>query len=131
MKSPKKPIATTLFLIILIIANSCGSSTSENSNEKKPFDPVGKWEYKVTTDVSYGEITISKSSNNFKAVMTTEVFGTLELMNLKIEENVLTADLDVGGTPAIIKCEFDGDDFTGAVVAGETTFPMVGQRAED
>ncbi|OEK01200.1 hypothetical protein BFP97_06605 [Roseivirga sp. 4D4] len=131
MKSSNTSLKVILTLVMLSFAVSCGSGNSESSNSDRPFNPVGKWEYKVTTDVSYGEIDISKSGNTFKAVMTTEVFGTLDLMNLKIEENVLTADLDVGGTPAIIKCEFDGDDFTGAVVAGETTFPMVGQRAGD
>ncbi|MBO3696961.1 hypothetical protein [Roseivirga sp. E12] len=131
MKNSSNPLKVILTLALVLLIASCGNGNSENSNSDKPFDPIGKWEYKVTTDVSYGAIDISKSGNAFKAVMTTEVFGTLELMNLKIENKVLTADLDVGGTPAIIKCEFDGDDFTGAVVAGETTFPMVGQRAED
>lgn len=131
MKRPNTSTNTLIFLATLFFMTSCGSGNSESSNSDGPFNPIGKWEYKVTTDVSYGEINVSKDGNGFKAIMTTEVFGTLELMNLKIEENVLTADLDVGGTPAIIRCEFDGDDFTGAVVAGETTFPMVGQRAED
>jgi len=131
MQYTKRIYSIIFIATYFVFTLSCGSSGSESSKNDMPFDPVGKWEYKVTTDVSYGEINISKSGNSFKAKMTTEVFGTLELMNLKIEENVLTADLDVGGTPAIIKCEFDGDDFTGAVVAGETTFPMVGQRAGD
>lgn len=120
----------TIMIALFLIA-ACGSSKTEQSVSDKPFDPIGKWEYKVTTDVSYGAITISKVGGGYEALMTTEVFGELVVMNLKIDGTNLTGDLDVGGTPAIIKCEFDGDDFTGAVVAGETTFPMVGQRAEN
>lgn len=129
MKSSK--LTAYALLLICFVISSCGSSGSNESEQNVPFDPVGKWEYKVTTDVSYGVIDISERSGNYTASMTTEVFGTLEIMNLKIEEAILTGDLDVGGTPAKIRCEFKGDQFEGAVVAGETTFPMEGQRAKN
>ena len=129
MKSSK--LSAYALLLVYFLTSSCGSSGNDRSEQHTPFDPVGKWEYKVTTDVSYGVIDISKQANTYTASMTTEVFGTLEIMNLKIKETVLTGDLDVGGTPAKIRCEFQGDKFEGVVTAGETTFPMEGQRADN
>ncbi len=124
MKNTQLHIKAGLVLIAIVIFSACSSSKSE-----KAFDPVGKWSYKVTTDVSYGEIMISGESGAYKASMTTEVFGTLEVMNLNITGNELTGDLDVGGTPAKLAVDFDGDKMTGTVTAGEDIFPMVGERA--
>lgn len=124
----KKSISLKALVVVMsIVVYACGSS----GNEKEVFDPIGKWDYKVTTDVSYGVITISGHNNTYVGSMTTEVFGNLEITNLKIVEGILTGDLDVAGTPATIQCEFNGDKFKGEVVAGETTFPMVGQRSEE
>ncbi|GAB5525615.1 MAG: hypothetical protein Roseis2KO_34870 [Roseivirga sp.] len=115
--------------ILLALAITC--CKSEKSGEAKAFDPVGDWEYKVTTDVSYGVITITGDKGNYAGSMTTEVFGTLQIQALKIEGNTLTGDLDVGGTPAKIQCEFDGDEISGAVTAGADKFPFVGKRADE
>ncbi|OEK04371.1 hypothetical protein [Roseivirga misakiensis] len=127
MLNPTKAKFSIILLLIFILG--CGSSESKKESNNESFDPIGEWEYKVTTDVSYGVITISEQGNSYAASMTTEVFGTLELMNLSLEGTTLTGDLNVGGTPATIKCEFDGNEFTGLVSAGETKFPMVGHRA--
>ncbi len=124
-------IKLTLVLSLMVLFMPGCNSGSEKANTDQPFDPIGKWEYKVTTDVSYGVIDISKKDNSYSALMTTEVFGTLEVMNLSINGTSLRGDLDVGGTPATLKCDFDGDKFTGSVTAGETKFPMEGQRAKD
>lgn len=117
-----------LSLLIVLIMVGC---KSEKSGEDKVFNPVGNWEYKVTTDVSYGVITIAGDKGNYTGKMTTEVFGTLEVMNLRIKDMSLTGDLDVGGTPAKIKCDFDGDKISGAVTAGSDKFPFVGKRADE
>lgn len=114
-------------LVLFIAMVSC---KSEKSGNTKAFDPLGDWEYKVTTDVSYGVITIGGKKDAYTGSMTTEVFGTLEIKALKIEGTTLTGDLDVGGTPATIECEFDGEEISGAVIAGSDKFPFVGQRAE-
>ena len=106
-----------------------GTGKSESDNV---FDPIGKWKYKVTTDVSYGVITIEKEGQGYAASMTTEVFGTLTLMNLKIDGKKLTADLDVGGTPAKIHCDFsDNGKMKGAVTTADTEFPFIGDRQGD
>lgn len=127
VNSIKLTLVTTL---ILLIMSGCDSG-SKKTNTNQPFDPTGKWEYKVTTDVSYGVITITEKGNTYLASMTTEVFGTLEVTNLSIKGTSLTGDLDVSGTPATLKCDFDGDEFTGEVIAGETKFPMEGQRVKN
>ncbi len=119
--------STPAIVIALLLLAGCGSS----DKKEEVFSPIGKWEYKVTTDVSYGHITISGSPGAYKAVMTTEVFGTLEVMNLVIQDVKLTGDLDVGGTPAKLKITFNGEKMTGAVSAGEDNFPMEGERASE
>lgn len=117
-------------LLSLLIVLSIASCKSEKSGGEKAFNPVGDWEYKVTTDVSYGVITIAGEKGNYTGSMTTEVFGTLQIMNLEIEGTSLTGDLDVGGTPAKITCEFDGNEIAGAVTAGADKFPFIGKRAD-
>lgn len=121
-----KSMLATLVLLFFIV--SCGS---KESKEEKVFNPVGTWDYKVTTDVSRGQLTISGKPGAYKAKMTTEVFGTLEVMNISVQGTTLTADLDVGGTAAKLKCVFDGDDITGSVTAGEDKFPFEGGRSSD
>ena len=126
MKRNQRFTCLIALLSITVFASSCNSS---GKSKEEAFDPTGKWEYKVTTDVSYGVIDIEGKPGAYKAKMTTEVFGTLELMNLEIQGSQLTADLDVGGTPAKIKCDFDGDKITGAVTAGEDKFPFIGEKS--
>lgn len=125
VKDVKSTLASILLLLLVV---SCGA---KESKEDKVFNPVGDWDYKVTTDVSYGVITITGSAGAYKGSMTTEVFGTLEVQNISVQGTTLTADLDVGGTPAKFKCIYDGDDISGAITAGETTFPFVGERSSD
>lgn len=117
-------------LLTIILALAIAGCRSDKSGETKAFDPVGDWEYKVTTDVSYGVITITGEKGDYSGSMTTEIFGTLQIQALKIEGNTLTGDLDVGGTPAKIQCDFDGDQISGAVTAGADKFPFVGKRAD-
>lgn len=126
----RKGIISTLAIVVLLIVSGCGGPDSKKSEKAKAFDPVGDWEYKVTTDVSYGVITIAGNKGAYTASMSTEVFGTLEVKGLKIEGTTLTGNLDVGGTAAKLNCEFDGDEITGAVIAGEDKFPFVGKRVE-
>jgi len=123
-------IAALLFLAFTIVLSACDGSGKSESNEA--FDPVGEWNYKVTTDVSYGVITIKQEGQAYSASMTTEVFGTLELMNLKIDGKKLTADLDVAGTAAKIYCDFiGGGKIKGAVQTPDTEFPFIGDRKSD
>lgn len=119
-----KVIATLVLFMAMV------SCKSEKPGNEKAFDPLGDWEYKVTTDVSHGVITIGGEKGAYTGSMTTEVFGTLEIKAMKIEGTTLTGDLDVGGTPAKIDCEFDGNEISGAVTAGSDKFPFIGQRAE-
>ena len=124
------PFKTTALILILHIGLLACSSKKTESN--KPFNPVGDWKYKVTTDVSYGVISIKAVNQGYAASMTTEVFGTLELMNLQIKDKELMADLDVAGTPAKITCTFSSDDkMKGAVRTSDTEFPFIGERSDD
>ena len=122
---------TSLLILSLVSCSDSGQEKSNSTASNQPFDPVGRWEYKVTTDVSYGVINIVKSNDSYQASMTTEVFGTLDLMNLEIKGTKLTADLDVDGTPAKIKVDFDGNKMTGEVATADDKFPMIGERAKD
>lgn len=127
MKNSKSVKFLPIILLLLVTTVACNSSGSGKSEDV--VDPVGDWEYMVTTDVSRGVISISGNPGAYKASMTTEVFGTLELMDLEIEGNALNANLDVGGTAAKIQLQFDGDKIEGAVTAGEDKFPFEGKRA--
>ena len=127
----KPPKSYTYFLLLLLFCACNSSGNKEKADNSTPFNPVGDWNYMVTTDVSRGTISITGTPGNYAASMTTEAFGVLVLHNLKIEGKSLQADLDVGGTAAAITCTFDGNNMTGTVSAGEDRYPFEGKRKTD
>ena len=133
MKSTALVKKTGLFLAIIFFVASCaasGTGTSTAKAKKKVYDPTGTWEYYVDTPDggSGGTMIISGSPGAFTGTLSTDQFGTLELMGLDIVDQNLTATLEVMGTGADVEVAFDGETFSGVVYLGEDGFPMQGER---
>ena len=120
------------------------ASTNENTSaatNKKPsakkakkkeevYSPVGVWEYIVDTPDggSSGIMRIIGEPGAFEATLETDQFGTLEIQELDIVGTAMTGTLEVAGTVAELEGDFDGEDFSGAVVMGDDVFPIEGTR---
>ena len=98
--------------------------------KKDAYSPVGVWEYTVDTPDggSGGVLRITGEPGSYEAVLETDQFGSLEIQDLDIVGMSMTGNIDVAGNTAEIEGDFDGDDFSGAVVVGDQVFPLEGTR---
>lgn len=121
------------FAIILFVASCAatdsGSGTAK-AKKKKAYDPTGTWEYMVETPDggNGGTMVINGAPGAYTGSLETDQFGTLELMDLDIIDQNLTASIEVMGMGADIEVAFEGDTFNGAVYLGEDAFPIEGTR---
>ena len=80
-------------------------------------DPSGTWDYEVQTPQGNmtGEMTIKKSGDDFAVSIDTEQFGALELTNISLDGNDMTANMDMQGAVVDFTFKFDGDTMKGAI----------------
>lgn len=127
-----KQVMMTLALVLFVAscAGTDAASGSAKAKQKKAYDPTGTWEYMVETPDGGGggEMTIAGGPGAYTGSLETDQFGTLELMDLDIVDQNLTASIEVMGMGADIKVAFEGDTFSGAVYLGEDAFPFEGKR---
>ncbi len=100
------------------------------AKKEEAYSPVGVWEYTVDTPdgASSGILRITGGPGTYEASLETDQFGTLEIEGLDIVGTSMTGTINVGGNDAEIECDFDGDDFSGAVVVADDVFPLEGTR---
>lgn len=94
------------------------------------IDPSGIWDYEVETPQGNmtGEMTIKKSDGNFIVSIETEQFGTLELANITLEENEMTADIDMQGATVEFSFEFDGDAMKGSIATPDGDMDITAKK---
>jgi len=119
MKSTVKfNLVFALFLALII----SGCATLGKTG-KSPY--AGKWSYAVETPhgTVNGFLTINKDGKYYTGTVSTED-RTLDLMDLKIENGVLTSKLDADGYPLEIKGSFKDDVFSGELISSDFTIPF-------
>lgn len=125
---------TFMLVLVLLFVASCAASGAGGSTtakaKKKAYDPTGTWEYYVETPDggSGGTMTIAGAPGAYTGTLSTDQFGTLELMGLDIVDQNMTASIEVMGMGADLEAAFEGDTFSGVVYLGEDAFPMEGKR---
>jgi hypothetical protein len=94
------------------------------------YSPIGVWEYTVDMPDggSYGVMNITGEPGAYEASLETDQFGTLEILGLDIVGMSMSGNIEVAGTTAELEGDFDGDDFSGAVVMGDQVFPLEATR---
>ncbi len=94
------------------------------------IDPSGIWDYEVETPQGNmtGEMTIKKSDGSFTVSIETEQFGTLELANITLEENEMTADIDMQGATVEFSFEFDGDAMKGSIATPDGDMDITAKK---
>lgn len=134
MKASTQLKQSALFVLCLLFVASCAASSAGGGGtakaKKKAYDPTGTWEYYVDTPDggSGGTMTIAGAPGAYTGTLSTDQFGTLELMGLDIVDQNMTASIEVMGMGADLEAAFDGDTFSGVVYLGEDAFPMEGER---
>ncbi|GAB5525051.1 MAG: hypothetical protein Roseis2KO_29230 [Roseivirga sp.] len=99
--------------------------------DKAPaYDPTGTWNYEIETPdgAISGDMTIAKADGEFEVTVETDDFGTLELEDVEVKENEMTASVDVQGVTAEFEVEFDGDEMSGVILYGGEELPIVAER---
>jgi len=107
------------------------ASKKEVVKKKAPaYSPVGIWEYTVDTPDggSSGIMRISGAPGAYEASLETDQYGILEIEGLDIVGMSMSGSIEVAGTIADIEGDFDGDEFSGAVVMGDQVFPLEATR---
>jgi hypothetical protein len=94
------------------------------------IDPSGIWDYEVEMPQGNmtGEMTIKKSDGDFAVSIETEQFGTLELGNITLEGNEMTADIDMQGATVEFSFEFDGDTMKGSIATPDGDMDITAKK---
>ncbi len=94
------------------------------------YDPSGTWNYEIETPdgAISGDMTIAKTDGEYEIAVETDDFGTLELEDVELKDNEMTASVDVQGVTAEFEIEFDGDEMSGIVLYGGEELPIVAER---
>ena len=117
----------TLVLSALLIMITIGLTSMKPITD---YDPVGLWDYEVETNdgTLTGEITIEKDDGEFAISVETTQYGTLELENITLEKNEMTADVEIEGATIDFSFNFDGDSMEGEVTTPDGDLDITAER---
>jgi len=114
-----------IFFIATILLTSMQTATVLN--------PVGIWDYEVPTEQGTleGEMTITKDDGKYDISIETTAYGTLELAEIKISGNDLTANVELEGATIEFEFEFDGDSMEGTVSTPDGKLEITAKRRKE
>ena len=97
------------------------------------YDPSGTWDYEVETNegTMSDKLTISKEDGKYEISIETTQFGTLELDDIVLSENELSANVDMQGAIIEFEFEFDGDSMEGKVKTPDGELTMTAKRRKE
>ncbi|MEL6588501.1 MAG: hypothetical protein AAFP02_14335 [Bacteroidota bacterium] len=113
-----------LFAMILLIGTACKGSKAT------AWTPVGNWDFAIS-DTPVGNVkgvmVLTKDGDSYTGEMRTEE-GTLDLEDIKVEEQKMTATLYYEGYQLTLEGTFTGDMMDGAVSMGYDSFTLKATR---
>lgn len=118
--------ASYLLLILagLIWAGCAGTKTSKEATF------LGDWEYLVegtpNGDVT-GVMNISKDGDTYVGKLASDM-GEIQLNDLSIVEDKLSANFDIQGMRLDMDGTFDGPEFTGTISVDYNSFPVTATK---
>lgn len=125
-------IKTYLLLSLLIISIS---AFDMNTSESSAYDPSGVWDYTVPTEEGdmTGEMTISKDNDEWQVTIESDVYGTLELEDVALEENKekevsMEGNVDIEGDVIEFYFEFDNHSLEGIVATPDGDMEFTAER---
>jgi hypothetical protein len=122
----KSKVVLGVFFFMLTIGLTSMQSVTK-------IDPSGIWDYEVEAGegTMTGEMTIKKSDDAYTVSIETTQFGTLELDNIKLDNNELTADIDMQGAVIDFKFEFEGDTMKGTVATPDGDMDITAKKRKE
>ena len=120
-------LKSKLVIGIMLIMVTVGLTSMKPASA---IDPSGVWDYEVQTPQGNmtGELTIKKSGDDFAVSIETEQFGTLELGNITLDGNEMTADIDMQGATVEFAFEFDGDSMKGSIATPDGDMDITAKK---
>ncbi len=118
-------------LLMLTLVFFATGFTLKNSESVKFYDPVGVWDWTVSTDEGdmTGEMTISQNEDKeFELSIETDQFGTIECDDVTLDGNTMEATAEVEGDIIEFEFEFDGDTMEGFVATPDGDLPIEAER---
>ena len=116
-----------LMTLVLLSSFTYNGSTSV---DLKAYDPVGIWDYTVTTDEGdlTGIMTISMKEEKLHISIQTDTYGTLILKDIELKEAVLTATVELEGDVIDFEFEFEENSMEGYVGTPDGTLSIEAKR---
>lgn len=123
--SLKNKLTTGILLIMITI----GLTAMKPSTA---YDPTGIWDYEVEAGegTMTGEITIKKDGNDYEVSVETQQYGTLELEEVELKGNDLSANIDMQGATIDFNFEFEENSMTGTVTTPDGDLDIKAKRRE-
>jgi len=117
--------STVLLIVIVALITACKTSQSTASKY------VGEWHYTFEMEgTEYAAyMTINKADDGYTGSLTSDI-GSVNLDDLVIEEDKLTANFDIQGYVLDLKGTFDGEAFHGSTSIDGNEFPMEAVRKQ-
>lgn len=119
-------LKNSLAALVLLVA-MVGFTSMDKA---QAYDPTGSWVYEIETPdgAISGDMAIAKDGDAYTVEVETDDFGTLELEDVELKGNEMTASVDVQGVTAEFEIEFDGDSMDGVILYGGEELPITAER---
>jgi len=128
-----RSIKTYFVLSLLIISASAFNTKTIDSN--LAYDPSGIWDYTVVTEEGdlTGEMTIEKEDGDWQITIETDMYGTLELEDVTLDENEekevsMDGNVDVEGDLIDFYFEFEGESLEAIVTTPDGDMDLTAER---
>lgn len=114
--------------------NADGSTVASTKKGKKVkkevYSPVGEWAYDVDTPDggSSGTMVVVGAPGTFEVILKTGQYGEMRVYDLDMTGQSMSGKIDIAGITAEVEGDFDGDNFSGAVVLGDDVYPLEAVR---
>lgn len=121
----------TINLIALIVGATLLLNMAAAPSASLAYDPSGEWAYEVPmpdgTNLS-GKMTIEKEGASYKVIIYSDVYGTLNLKDVTMEEITMEANTNIEGDVIDFSFEFDGNTMEGEIYTPDGTIEMTAER---
>ena len=125
-----KFLKSKLMLGLLFFVATIGLTSMQSPSV---LNPAGIWDYEVPTDqgTMEGEMTITKNDAKYDISIETTNYGTLELEDIKISGDDLTANVALEGATIDFEFEFDGDSMKGTITTPDGELEITAKRRKE
>ncbi len=122
-----KGFFATAMAVVLLSATSAAPLLVDS----KAYDPSGDWTYEVAMPdgTLTGDMKIAKADGEYEVTIESNVYGTLELEDVNMEDMTMEANIEIEGDIIDFEFEFDGDSMEGTIYTPDGEIDMTAERS--